>query len=344
MPPRKLTRHSTPESKIAAEDLGNLEWERSKISQQDINMLKKLGISRKQDALRFPKEESYPAPPMQYRVRFVDHLIRGLSTPIHDFLRGLLFMIRVQPLQAAKPLWMYAGDKDVDRLSTDLSVKDLEKLVRKISSLNKKDNVPNSCGVTPYSAANALPQGHATASPLPPLPEGGEVEERVVVTDDNQGVSRPESEAAGKTNQEYELENPEGDQLLDALSLLEIHGKARDGLVEAKIGLSRLFPYFFKKKEEPAIFVDLAKCFTSQEEIGLQLRQEGLKVGVEGTIALIAESQQHVDWSRVGNTEEIETKKWQSLIKAAKPNSKKILATLGYKPAPAPSSSKPEVK
>ncbi|KAK1616367.1 hypothetical protein QYE76_021884 [Lolium multiflorum] len=75
-----------------AEDLGNLEWEGSKISQQDINMLKKLGISGKQDSLRFPKEESYPTPPMQYRVSFVDHLIRGVSTPIHDFLRGFLFM------------------------------------------------------------------------------------------------------------------------------------------------------------------------------------------------------------------------------------------------------------
>ncbi|KAK1608115.1 hypothetical protein QYE76_031788 [Lolium multiflorum] len=244
-----------------------------------------------------PSEESYPAPPIGYRVSFVDHLIRGLSAPIHEFLRGLLFVyglqlhhltpnsilhiaifitlcesflgvhpnwalwkrifllrrngshniayniggvvicvrpdveyfdvkfpdfvqgwrkrwlyvreecpnsqefniapfdgsstilrrqswdaeatedekmatevlmtrihelkntrgqelsgiqitayflrIRVQPLQARKnPLWMYAGDKDVDRLSMDLSVKDLEKLVRKISSLSKKDAIP----------------------------------------------------------------------------------------------------------------------------------------------------------------------------------------------------------
>ena len=38
--------------------------------------------------------------------------------------------IRVQPLQARKnPLWMYSGAKDVDRLSKDLSVKDLERLV-----------------------------------------------------------------------------------------------------------------------------------------------------------------------------------------------------------------------
>ncbi|KAK1617450.1 hypothetical protein QYE76_022967 [Lolium multiflorum] len=732
---------------MATEDL---EWERSKISSQDMNLLKKLGFAKKKDALRFPHEESYPSPPIEYRVSFVDHLIRGLSPPIHEFLRGLLFVyglqlhqltpnsilhvsifitlcecflgvqpnwalwkrvfclrrngshgvayniggvvicvrsdvdyfdvkfpdsvqgwrkrwlyvheessdsmeyniapfdgktkilrrrswdaeateeeklatealmtrirelqstrgkelsgiqitayflrIRVQPLQARKnPLWTYAGDEDVERLSIDLPAKDLEKLIRRISKLNKKDTVPSSCKVKPFCSANPLPEGHLVLSSLPPLPEGGEVEERAVVTDDNQGASRPESGVGGsqksaaslekenetevtsstrsslpaaspkgkrkrdetidsgaskadtsraektapdagekaldlydaalissdeeedvpidatartstsrtlvvseahpdgdetsppqqnlehptpavsprasspkrarvestkepttlsgcsstplmeepfmkelirfgtqfigyrdyaakleeklaeankradalateleqsetarmkaeadaatvedlqkrlddakkaleenvaqhsareeeilgrlesqsrrfvrRTNQEYELESPEGDQLLDALSLLEIHGdEARDGLSEAKIGLSRLFPYFFKKKEEPATFVALAKCFTSLEDLGLQLRQEGLKVGVEGTMALIAESQQQVDWSKVGNTGEIETKKWQSLIKAAKPSSKKILATLGYKPAPAPSSSKPEVK
>ncbi|KAK1607236.1 hypothetical protein QYE76_030909 [Lolium multiflorum] len=669
---------------MATEDL---EWERSKISSQDMNLLKKLGFAKKKDALRFPHEESYPSPPMEYRVSFVDHLIRGLSPPIHEFLRGLLFVyglqlhqltpnsilhvsifitlcecflgvqpnwalwkrifclrrngshgvayniggvvicvrsdvdyfdvkfpdsvqgwrkkwlyvheessdsveyniapfdgktkilrrrswdaeateeeklatealmtrirelqstrgkelsgiqitayflrIRVQPLQARKnPLWMYAGDEDVERLSTDLPAKDLEKLIRRISKLNKKDTVPSSCKVKPFCSANPLPEvivlrGYYVVFPnylwspcsiFSSSPSRGwGSEERAVVTDDNQGTCRPESgvggsqksaaslekeneievtsstrsslpaaspkgkrkrdetidsgaskadtsraektapdagkkaldlyDAAlissgdeeedapidatartstsrtlvvseahpdgdetsppqqnlehptpavspqasseesqgginqgtnhtswlfldsfhgrelirfgtqfigyrdcaakleGRTNQEYELESPEGDQLLDALSLLEIHGdEARDGLSEAKIGLSRLFPYFFKKKEEPATFVALAKCFTSQEDLGLQLRQEGLKVGVEGTIALIAESQQHVDCSRVGNTGEIETKKWQSLIKAAKPSSKKILATLGYKPAPAPSSSKPEVK
>jgi hypothetical protein len=68
-----------------------------------------------------------------------------------------------------------------------------------------------------------------------------------------------------------------------------------------------------------------------------------LKVGVEGTIALVADSQQNIDWTRVGDTQEMETKRWQSLIKAAKPNSKKVLAYLGCKPTPAPSSSKTEV-
>ncbi|KAK1651544.1 hypothetical protein QYE76_069349 [Lolium multiflorum] len=96
MPPRRLTRHSTPESSMAAADLGAAEWERSKISLQDINLLKKLGISKKSKALFFPSEESYPTPPMGYRVFFVDHLIRGLSAPIHPFLRGLLFVYGLQ--------------------------------------------------------------------------------------------------------------------------------------------------------------------------------------------------------------------------------------------------------
>jgi hypothetical protein len=67
--------------------------------------------------------------------------------------------IRVQPLQARKnPLWKYAGEEDVDRLSKDLPLKDFEKLIRKISSLNKKDPIPSSCRITPYSGANPLPE------------------------------------------------------------------------------------------------------------------------------------------------------------------------------------------
>ena len=59
---------------------------------------------------------------------------------------------------------------------------------------------------------------------------------------------------------------------------------------------------------------------------------------------MVAESQQSVDWAKVGDVKNMETKKWQSLIKAAKPSSKKILSFLGYKPTPSSSSAKPEVK
>ena len=40
-------------------------------------------------------------------------------------------------------------------------------------------------------------QNHQVISSLPPLPEGGEVDDRTVVTDDSQVPSRPESEVAG---------------------------------------------------------------------------------------------------------------------------------------------------
>ncbi|KAK1604246.1 hypothetical protein QYE76_027919 [Lolium multiflorum] len=707
---------------MAAEDL---EWERSKISNQDVNMLKRLGLMKKEDAIRFPSEESYPKPPMEYRVSFVDHLIRGLSTPIHDFLRGLLFVygiqlhqltpnsilhisifitlcecflgippnwalwkrifylrrngshnvtyniggvvicvrtdvdyfdvkfpdsvqgwrkrwlyiheesansvehnivpfdgsakiqrrrswdaeaseeekkatealmsrihqlqntrgkelsgvqitayflrIRVQPLQARKnPLWTYSGKNDANRISGDLSTKDLEKL------------------------------NHPTMTSLPPLPEGGEVEEQAIVAEDTQGSSIPGSEVAGshksaasheveseasestqslppavsprnkrkrtdgedsgtskaeevapshpkaaydpyveslvssdeeeevprrgssdkhvttvlasdtlveeeetsppqqnvvtptppssplvpspkrarvemiiepppqlsssssqllddpmikdlirigsqfigyreyasrteeklaeankradalahklehseaarekaelaasearaeaddakakaasveelqkrlkdaesaldeqkaaqaareqgiikrlksqsrrtltQTNQDFDLENAVNDPLLDALSLLEFHGREiREGVANASAGLSALFPYFFPKKEEPSTFLALAKLFNSSEDLGLKMRQENMKVAVENTVALVADSQQMLDWMKVGDTDQIEQSRWRSLIKAAKPNTKKILAYLGIKPASTPSSSRPEV-
>jgi hypothetical protein len=149
---------------------------------------------------------------------------------------------------------------------------------------------------------------------------------------------------AGKTNQEFELEDPDNDPLLDALSFLEFHGtEVREGMEHADAGLSRLFPYFFPKKEEPKTFLALAKDFNPPEDLGLKMRQENMKIAVESTVALVADSQQTIDWAKVGDTEQIEQTKWRSLIKAAKPNTKKILSYLGIKPSSTPSSSKPEV-
>jgi hypothetical protein len=53
---------------------------------------------------------------------------------------------------------MYAGDEDVERLSADLPAKDLEKLIRRISKLNKKDTIPSCCKVKPFCGANPLPE------------------------------------------------------------------------------------------------------------------------------------------------------------------------------------------
>ncbi|KAK1651692.1 hypothetical protein QYE76_069497 [Lolium multiflorum] len=579
---------------MAAKDL---EWERSKISNQDVNLMKRIGLMKKEDAIRFPSEESYPNPPMEYRVSFVDHLIRGLSTPIHDFLRGLLFVYGIQ-LHQLTPNSILHISIFITLLSNDLSVKDLEKLIRRITSLSKKDSIPSSCRVEPFSSTNPLPENHPTMASLPPLPEDGEVEEMGIITDDNQeapsfvndpmdsrksagssedttsvqspppavspqrkrkrsnaedsGTSKAEevvpshlkaaydpyiaslvssddeedvptrdvaprtstshtlvisekpvegeessppqqnvdtstppssplvpspkrarvemiiepppqlsssssqllddpmikdlirigsqfigyreyasrteeklaeankradalaqkleqSEAARKkaelvaseakaeaddakakaasveelqkrlkdaesalaeqkaaqaareqgilkrlksqsrriltqTNQDFDLENPSNDPLLDALSSLEFHGREiREGVANANAGLSALFPYFFPKKEEPSTFLALAQIFNSPEDLGLKMRHENMKVAIENTVALVADSQQTIDWARVGDTEQIEQSRWKSLMKAAKPNTKKILAYLGIKPASTPSSSRPEV-
>ncbi|KAK1625824.1 hypothetical protein QYE76_000139 [Lolium multiflorum] len=629
-------------------------WERSKISNQDLKTLKTLGLLKKEEALLFPGDESFPTPRIGYRVTFVDHLIRGLSTPIHEFLRGLLFVygiqlhqltpnsilhisifitlcecflgthphwglwkrifylrrnssrsvaynvggivicvrpevdyfdvkfpdsvqgwrrrwlyiqeehvdsqeyniapfdgaakilrrrswdaeaseektatnalmkricelqntrgkelsgvqitahflrIRMQPLQARKnPLWMYVGEEDVDRVSKDLSVKDLEKLVRRFSSLSKKDKVPTSCRVEPYSSTNALPKNHQILSSLPPLPEGGEVDERIVVTDDSQAPSRPESEVAGshksaasserseseasesvrsppsavspknkrkrdeiedsgtskatepaveettpeeegafnpyddagsvsstdffgsssesldradkhaedlaaklersekareraereaatvedlrqrlhkaeealsdnvsqqiarenaiiarletqnrwfvrKMGEDFTLHEAEEDRLLDTLSVLELHGDlARINISDARAAFTRLFPHFFPKQTQPQIFSELAKRFLPEEDLALAYREENLKVGVEGTIALVANSRQDVDWAKGGDHKGMNKEKWKTLVKAAKPHSKKILAFLGHKPSTSARTAKPEVK
>lgn len=64
----------------------------------------------------------------------------------------------MQPLQARKnPLWLYSCAEGTDRVSEDLSLKDLEKLVRRFTSLSKKSEVPSSCRVEPFSGVHALP-------------------------------------------------------------------------------------------------------------------------------------------------------------------------------------------
>jgi hypothetical protein len=56
------------------------------------------------------------------------------------------------------------------------------------------------------SVDDFLLQKHQVLSSLPPLPEGGEVDERTVVTDDAQGTSRPESEFVGSQKSAAYLE------------------------------------------------------------------------------------------------------------------------------------------
>jgi hypothetical protein len=65
--------------------------------------------------------------------------------------------IHVQPIQARPgPLWLYSSAGHTARISKDIPVKDLEKLVRCFTSLSKKDEVPASCRVKQFNGAHAL--------------------------------------------------------------------------------------------------------------------------------------------------------------------------------------------
>ncbi|KAK1631315.1 hypothetical protein QYE76_005630 [Lolium multiflorum] len=222
-------------------------WERSKISNQDLNTLKTLGLMKKEGGLIFPGEESFPIPRIGYRgwrrrwlyireenVDSQEYNIspfdgaakisrrrswdaeatddektttNALMKRIHELqntrgkeLSGVQItthFLRIRVQARKNPLWMYVGEEDVDRVSEDLSVKDLERLVRCFSSLSKKQEVPTSCRVEPYSGNHALPENHQTLSSPPPLPEGGEVDERTVITDESIESSPPEPEVAG---------------------------------------------------------------------------------------------------------------------------------------------------
>ncbi|KAK1607877.1 hypothetical protein QYE76_031550 [Lolium multiflorum] len=186
---------------MAAADLGAAEWERSKITNQDLNLLKKLGISKKPKAVCFPSEESYPTPPMGYRNTRGKEL-SGIQITAY-FLRT-----RVQPLQARKnPFWNYAGDEDTDRLSTNLEVKDLDRLIRKISSLKKKDPIPSTYRVKPYSATNALPKedaSEATASAQSPPPAVSPKNKRKRNDAEDSGTSKPEEVVPSRQKAGYD--------------------------------------------------------------------------------------------------------------------------------------------
>ena len=72
-------------------------WDRSKFKGSDLLKLTKEGYFPKDfEDVRVPGAETTPAPPPGFRVTFLAFLLRGLSLPAHEFLRGLLFIYGVQ--------------------------------------------------------------------------------------------------------------------------------------------------------------------------------------------------------------------------------------------------------
>ncbi|KAK1630691.1 hypothetical protein QYE76_005006 [Lolium multiflorum] len=262
MPPRRLIKHSTPESSMAAADLGTTEWERSKITNQDINLLKKLGIIKKPKAVCFP-EESYSTPPMGYRPTIKELLRIGAQfigyreyankaeeklAEVNERANTLAQKLE-QSEEARKKAESDAvqARREADKAKADAAgVKDLRKRL--------------------HDAENSLSEHIAAQSAR---------EEAIL-----KHLRTQNRRFVNKTSQEFELEDPDNDPLLDAVSFLEFYGtEARDGIDEARTGLSRLFPYFFPERGT-ATFLALAKCFNPPEDLGLKMRHENMKVAV----------------------------------------------------------------
>jgi hypothetical protein len=68
----------------------------SDFQQKDLDKACADGLISDDDQVTFPSTERIPKPPSGFRVMFFAFLLRGLSLPAHEFLRGLLFMYGVQ--------------------------------------------------------------------------------------------------------------------------------------------------------------------------------------------------------------------------------------------------------
>jgi hypothetical protein len=71
-------------------------WVTSAITKKEVEKAKTDGLISDSDSIKFPSIERISQPPSGYRVMFLAFLLRRLSLPAHEFLRGLLFVYSVQ--------------------------------------------------------------------------------------------------------------------------------------------------------------------------------------------------------------------------------------------------------
>jgi hypothetical protein len=73
-----------------------LKWVPLSFEESDLKKALKDGFLPEAAQVIFPGDEHVPTLSKRYRVMFLDFLLRGLSLPAHEFLRGLLFVYGVQ--------------------------------------------------------------------------------------------------------------------------------------------------------------------------------------------------------------------------------------------------------
>jgi hypothetical protein len=94
MPIKKVT-HREKMTKKGSSSVAT-KWVPSSFEESDLKKAKKKGLLSESAPIIFPGDERIPKPPSGYRVMFLDFLLRGLSLPAHEFLRGLLFVYSMQ--------------------------------------------------------------------------------------------------------------------------------------------------------------------------------------------------------------------------------------------------------
>jgi hypothetical protein len=70
-------------------------WVASKISESDLTKAREEGFLAESAEIIFPSDEIIPRPQDGYRLMFLALLLCGFSIPVHEFLRGLLFVYGV---------------------------------------------------------------------------------------------------------------------------------------------------------------------------------------------------------------------------------------------------------
>jgi hypothetical protein len=111
-------------NKMGKSDITNAStsWVPSDFKQTDLTKAQADGLIADGDQVIFPSTERIPEPPSGFRVMFLAFLLRGLSFPAHEFLRGLIFVYGVQLHQLTpnsilhiacfrQPLRVFSGDR-----------------------------------------------------------------------------------------------------------------------------------------------------------------------------------------------------------------------------------------
>jgi hypothetical protein len=132
--------------------------------------------------------------------------------------------------------------------------------------------------------------------------------------------------------EQYTLSQKSEDRLTNTLDILELNcDLAQKCIASARNALKRVFPHFFPKDVQPEVFAQLAHRFLEGDDPALAYRQASLKIGVEGTIALVAASGQKVDWVQAATPKGLTVEKWKAFVKGAKLYSKKLISFLDPK-------------